>query len=208
MNWVDYVIIIAWSVSLFLGWRIGLYGAVFTAGGLAVGVVAASKMASRLAQTMLDMGILGFSAESNSTIAIGVAYGGIILVSLLTSQVLRAVIRGLMKMVFLGWVDRVGGLALGAFMGTLISIAVIGGLARAAGELIPDRLSSGLNGDEVSSVQARIYSDLSGSDLTSVLLDIGEIIPRSGFGLIPKDLRSNLEDIDTPLQEESPDTGG
>ena len=204
MNWVDFVIIIAWSVSLFLGWRIGLYGAVFTAGGLALGVVAASKLANGLAETILDMGILGLSAESNNTVAIGVAYGGIILISLLTSQVLRTVIRGLMKMVFLGWVDRCGGLALGLFMGTLISIAVVGGLARAAGELIPNGLGSGVKIDGMSSVQARIYSDLAGSNLTPLLIDIEEIIPGSAFGLIPEDLRSDLEAVDTSLEEESP----
>lgn len=193
MNWVDYLIIISWSVSLFLGWRIGLYGAVFTAGGLALGVVAATTLADKVAEIVIEIGILGLSTDPSSTVAIGVAYGGIILLSLLTSQILRMVIRGLMKMVFLGWVDRVGGLALGLFMGTLMSIAVVGGLARVAGELTPEGLRDILQIDELSPVQGRLHSDLAESNLTPVLLDIQEMVPGSAFSLIPEDLKDDLE---------------
>jgi uncharacterized membrane protein required for colicin V production len=193
LNWVDYLIIISWSVSLFLGWRIGLYGAVFTAGGLALGVVAASTLADKVAEIVIEIGILDLSTDPSSTVAIGVVYCGIILAALLTSQILRMVIRGLMKMVLLGWVDRVGGLALGLFIGTLMSIAVVGGLARVAGELTPEGLRGVLQIDEISSAQGRLYSDLAESTLTPVLLDIQEMVPGSAFGLIPEDLEHDLE---------------
>ncbi len=64
MNWLDVIIIALWGIGFFVGWRMGLLGAIFTTGGLVVGVLLAARLSDNVSELLTD----SVSSDSLATI--------------------------------------------------------------------------------------------------------------------------------------------
>jgi membrane protein required for colicin V production len=121
MNWLDIVILIALVVPAFLGLRQGIIKAAMSLAGVIVGAVLASNFSEELG------GVLTFI--SNPDVASIAGYVIILVVVMAIAAVLAKVIKFTVKMVMLGWVDRLGGAVFGflvgaIFMGALLAVIV------------------------------------------------------------------------------------
>ena len=67
VNWLDILITVAWIMGLFLGWRMGLFGAIFAAGGAVVGVFLAARFSDDIADLLTN-------SVSSDTLATVIAY--------------------------------------------------------------------------------------------------------------------------------------
>jgi len=206
MNWLDFVIIATWAVGFFVGWRIGLFGTIFTTGGLIVGVLLAARFSDDVSELVTD----SVSSDSLATVA---AYGIILLAVFVASQVLRATVKGILKLVFLGWVDTVGGLALGLIMGVVLSGSLITVLARYSSDLPVEALieqtpgggfiAMGLDVADIarSGIQEKLNTALMESNLVPVFLNIRSAVPGDAMGFVPDDFKVALDVLEMEIDK-------
>jgi membrane protein required for colicin V production len=114
VNGLDLFITVVLVVAAFFGWRRGIIGTVLTLIGLVVGVVVAGQTYDGLSNV--------FDGFIDSPTWAKVAAFAIIAASMVLSRLLKKVLTLLM----LGWVDNVAGMVLGLFMSSLGLTAVIG----------------------------------------------------------------------------------
>lgn len=208
MNWLDIVIIALWGIGFFVGWRMGLLGTIFTTGGLIVGVLLAGRLSDNISELITD-------SVSSDTLATIIAYGIILFAVFIAAQVLRTVVKGVLKMVFLGWVDTVGSLALGLVMGVVLSGALITVLARyssdlplelldlAPGEVISDQPIEFLI--ERVGIQEKLNTAMVESTLIPIFLDIRSAIPGHALGFVPDDFKVALDVLETQIDSQQVD---
>lgn len=208
MNWLDIVIIVLWAIGFFTGMRLGLYGAIFNTGGLIVGVLLAGRFSDDVAEILTD-------SISSDTLLTVVSYGIIILAVFIGAQFLKSVVRGMMKMVFLGWVDSLGGLVLGMVAGVILSGALITAMARYSNDLSEPLMSLmevesdnalvDMIRDKVielsrDNLQDKMNNALVGSTLVPVFLDIRDAVPGNALGMVPDDLSRALDILQAQIE--------
>ena len=202
MNWLDIVIIATWVIGFIVGWRMGLIGAIFTTSGLIVGVLVAARFSDNVSELITD-------SVSSDSLATVVAYGIILFAVFVAAQVLRAIVKGILKLVFLGWVDTVGSLALGLVIGVVLSGALITVLARYSSDLPLDLLELA-PGDivgnlpveyliERAGIQKKLNTALVESTLVPVFLDIRDAVPGHALGFVPDDFKVALDVLEAEI---------
>ncbi len=116
MNWLDIFLLAFLAVVTFIGlWR-GVIAIAFPLIGLIIGVVLAGQLCDTVG---------GWLPISNPDHARWAAYTIIIVVVLILAFVLARILRGFIRLVFLGWVDRLGGAILGLALGALVCAALL-----------------------------------------------------------------------------------
>jgi membrane protein required for colicin V production len=107
MNWLDIVIIIALLVVVFGGLKNGLIKGVVILAGLIVGIVLAGQYYKPFAE------ILPFGQEGWVDIA---AFVIILLAVMVVAMIAARLLRGVLKVIMLGWLDQLGGAVFGLIM--------------------------------------------------------------------------------------------
>lgn len=118
MSWLDIVVLLMLLIPMFIGWRRGLIGALVPLAGLVVAIVMAGRFYGSVAGWLSHW--LDSSAQAN---LLGFA---IIFVAVLAAAMVAAsVARRFLSLLFLGWVDKVGGLVFGLLAGAVIAGAML-----------------------------------------------------------------------------------
>lgn len=125
MNWLDITIIVIVVVATFMGWRMGVLRAAATLVGLVGGVYLSSVYHQQAADVLGQF----ITNEQFATIA---GYAVVFLLVMAAAFAIGGVIRRLLHLIFLGWVDGVAG----AGVGFIVSVGVLMAL------LVPLRNSS------------------------------------------------------------------
>jgi len=122
MNWMDVVIIAVLGISIILGMKRGLIKSLVPLVGVTLGVIFAGMFHHSLA------GALGFI--QNESLAGIIAFALILIAVCVLTIILGKMLRGMIQMVFLGWVDRLAGGAFGFVVGWIICSVIVVLLAR------------------------------------------------------------------------------
>ncbi len=201
MNWLDIVITVTWISGLFLGWRMGLFGAIFAAGGAVVGVFLAARFSDNIADLLTD-------SVSSDTLATVIAYVVILAVVFTAAQILRTILIEGLKRVAMGWVDPVGGMVLGLTAGFLLSGAIVTVMARYSTDL-----PNGLSENEAtmillerSDLQQNMRNTLVDSSLVPVYLDAKDSLPGYALSPIPEDFWWALNILEMEIDVAETDT--
>jgi len=112
MNWLDIVLLVALVIPTFIGLKQGLIKAVLSLVGLIVAVVLASNFYESLA------GLLGFLP--NQDVANIVAFVLILVGVMIVASLLARLLKFMISIVMLGWVNHLGGAVFGFLMGTVL----------------------------------------------------------------------------------------
>ncbi len=199
MNWLDIVMLIMIGASSFIGWRVGITSAVFTVVGLILGVYLAIQFSGDIAEILTD-------TISSKTLATVISYGLIFAVVVIVSRILGGMIRKILRTLFLGWVDGLGGLALGLVGGAIIAGALMLGLARYAYNF--ELPSKGITGQAISQlerieVKDNVQNALTNSTLVPIFLDLRDALPGNATVFIPKDFTVALDILDNAVENKS-----
>jgi membrane protein required for colicin V production len=116
MNWVDILVIVLVLGLGFLGWRNGLIRWAFTLIGGVIGVVLAGRLYTTFAP-MVPMDNEGFRQA--------IAFGAIFLAVMVAAWIGARLLKTVMSVLMIGWVDHAAGAALGLLAGALAATAVI-----------------------------------------------------------------------------------
>ena len=118
MNWLDILILVIVSFLSFLGWRTGLVRAAVALGGLAAGIYIAGQFFDELGPQLKSF----IDNENGARVA---AFLILFLMVMAGAVVAGKIVRQVLTLLLLGWVDKMGGLGLGA----LVGLALCTGLA-------------------------------------------------------------------------------
>ena len=194
MNWLDIIILIIVGFGVLMGWRVGLFGAIFNTAGAILGVLLAARLSDNVANLLTD-------SVSSDTLATVIAYVLILIAVFVAAQIARGIVKRILRLVFLGWVDDLGGLALGLADGVIIAGALITVLARYSADLP----AGGVAGTVVESLRVRggIDDALTGSELVGVFLDIRDAVPAHALGFVPDEFKVALDLLEERIEAEA-----
>jgi membrane protein required for colicin V production len=115
MSWVDIVIIVGAVTGAILGYKQGLVLSIFSFLGLVVGVAIAGAASDPLAHRLSSSGALWPYVLS---------FAIILIIVMIIFNILGHLVKGLIKLVMLGWLDSLGGALLGLSVGGLVVAAI------------------------------------------------------------------------------------
>lgn len=124
MHWLDIVIIVGSGILGFIGYRMGMLKLLALVVGVALGIVMGSRFNGEVAD------ILSRWIDSEGTARI-LAYAVILVLAIFVASIIAGLLRRMLKVLLLGWVDRLVGLALGV----LAAFAIFSALLSFAQEL-------------------------------------------------------------------------
>jgi len=117
MNWLDIVILVPIAINAFVGFGKGLIKMVLSLVGVVLGVFLAGQFYDTVGSW------LGFFGNEDISNALGfILILGVVMV---VAELLGTVIKKMVSIVLLDWVDRLGGAALGAFIGVIFVSAAL-----------------------------------------------------------------------------------
>ena len=115
MNWFDIVLIVVLALATFLGLRRGLISTVLPLVGLIIGIVLAGHY----------HGTVGEWLPGDSVYAGWGGYAIILVAVLIAAVILATILRRFIRLILLGWIDRLGGAILGLAFGSLLCAAAL-----------------------------------------------------------------------------------
>ncbi len=118
MSWLDIVLVVVLAVGAFLGLRIGIIKAVLSLAGVIVGVVLAGQCYVALAD------VLPFFSETSDVAKI-VSFAIILIVVMVIAAVAARFLKWTASAMMLGWVNHLGGAALGLVLGAIFCGALL-----------------------------------------------------------------------------------
>lgn len=117
MNWLDIVILVIVAGGAFSGLRRGLIKSVLSLAGIIIGVVLAGQLYTQVA------GMLTFISQEK--IADAVAFIIILGVVMIIASVIASMLKWVVSLVMLGWVNRLGGAVFGGLLAAISIGAVL-----------------------------------------------------------------------------------
>ena len=215
MNVFDWVLVAVFVVGALLGLKWGLVQSVLNLVGVYVAMLVGAQFADGLVERFTD-------DIENESITTAIGYVVIFLAVFIIAQIAGKAIRAMLKMVFLGWVDRLGGVVVGALLGAILLTGVVTAMARVAYpqdeiilseiEVIVDAAVAS-DGDPDAATE-RLYKELAerygrdtikewlaDSSLVPTVLDVRSKLPANVLGLIPGEFASALDTLEADLAD-------
>jgi membrane protein required for colicin V production len=118
MNWLDALIIIVILIPMVLGFRKGLISSVLPLIGIVIGIVLAGRYYGSIAGWLSNW----LQSEAQTKI---VGFAIIFILVVMAAIFIASVLRRFLSLLFLGWVDKLGGLAFGLVMGSVVAGALL-----------------------------------------------------------------------------------
>jgi len=197
VNWIDLVIIGISITSIFIGWRVGLLGTIFTTAGLFLGILFAGRFSDDIAALITD-------SVSNDTLATVISYAVIIIGAFIISQIVKSTTKRMLNMLLLGWVDSAGGIFLGFLASMIICGALLITLTRLSTDVVSstsgDSLETMLINSQRSAVQSSIHDSLVESSLVPTYVDIALMLPENALDIIPEEFRLVMASLDEDIK--------
>ncbi|MEK7777761.1 MAG: CvpA family protein [Chloroflexota bacterium] len=192
MNWLDIVIAGVALVGLFIGWKMGLLGAIFNTIGVVVGIFIAGHFSGQIAAWIAEQG-------TSDAIATVLAYVAIVVGMFVAAQVAKGIAKKMLSLVFLGWVDSLGSILVGLVFGLALAGAVILAVARFGSDLPTEGAVGTVV--EMTGLRGSIQGALVKSTLVPVFIEVTNGIPANALGFVPGDFRIALDDIERRINE-------
>ena len=198
MNFFDWILIILFGLGALWGFRSGLITGALTVASLYV----ASLVSSQFSENVVSL--ISQNVESES-IATALAYVVIYVGIFIAGRILAKIIKTMLSIVLLGWLDKLGGIGLGLLAGLLLIGAVVG-----AGAIFAYPLEEKeYDGDMLEQFALNFVADgsrkfvggtLEESEVTNVVVDIYNTIRGGALGMLPGDFSYAFEVLDERIK--------
>ena len=137
MSWLDILIIVIIAVPMALGMGIGLIRIACSLAAIAVGTLLATVFWRQAAD------IVGVFIPDDNLAAL-TGYLLILVVVIAAGWAAAVFVKGVLSVLMMGWLDKVGGIAFGALVGCIIAAAVIWSLESFSGETVQEAMDTSL----------------------------------------------------------------
>jgi uncharacterized membrane protein required for colicin V production len=152
----------------------------------------------------------------NESVATAIGYVVIFLGVFIIAQIVGKIIRAMLTIIFLGWVDKLGGVLVGLLLGAILVTGVVTAMARVAypqDEAILVEIEDLVTGD-IEAAKERLYQELAerygrdtlkgwlaDSSLVPRVLDTRAKLPANVLGLIPGEFATALDTLEADLAD-------
>lgn len=209
MSIFDWVLVALFIAGALFGLKWGLVQSVLNLIAVYVAMLVGAQFADGLVGRFTDN-------IDNESIATAIGYVVIFLAVFIIAQIVGKAIRAVLKIVFLGWVDRLGGVLVGALLGAILVIGVVTAMARVAYpqdevSLAQIAIVAASQGD-VESAKDQLYRKLAedfgrdtmrdwlaDSSVVPGVLNVTNVVPANVLGLIPGEFASALDTLEADL---------
>lgn len=190
MNWFDWVLVATVIAGGLLGIRIGFIRAAFTALGVMAGVLMVGQVTDNVADWLANY-------TSNEALTTVLGYALTISVSVALAAVAAVVVRKLVYALFLGWADRLAGLAVGLVASVAISAVAIVSLTDLAGsfEVPSERLQGTVVAVQANQAKEKLAEALGRSALVPTFVGLADSFTTSDLAFVPSDLGAAVNDL-------------
>ena len=198
MNWLDFVLVAIPILGALVGMWIGLIRAAFAGIGILMGVLLAAQLSN-------NVGTWFAGYLPSDTLVTVIAYAIIIMVALVVATIAAIVVRKVVSLLLLGFVDRLGGLAMGLISGVAISGAAIIGMTQLTyNSGIPEQGLAAvfleIKAPQVVEAKQKLEDALTGSALVSAFIGVTDALPGNALGFVPSDFRVALDILEQKIE--------
>lgn len=214
MSILDWVLIAVFIVGALLGLKWGLVQSVLNFVAVYVAMLVGAQFADGLVERFTD-------DIENESVTTAIGYVVIFLGVFIIAQIVGKIIRAMLTMVFLGWVDKLGGVLVGLLLGAILVTGVVTAMARVAypqDEVIlaeiEDIAADSLLSGNVEAAKERLYQELAerygrdrikgwlaDSTMVPKVLDARDQLPADVLGLIPGEFATALDTLAADLAD-------
>ncbi len=118
MNWLDIVIILMLLIPMFIGFQRGLTGIIIPLVGILIGVILAGQFYISVANWLSNW---LQSPEQAKIVGFIIIFALVMIAALIAASIARK----FLSLLFLGWVDKIGGLVFGLVLGGMFAGALL-----------------------------------------------------------------------------------
>lgn len=204
MNFLDWILIALFVIGALWGYRKGLVDAALLAASIYVALLLSGQFAGRV------LGLIWDDVESEA-LNTAIGYVIIFVAVFIAGRILSKIIKGSLKAVYAGWVDKLGGVVVGLIVGLLLSGGLMAVMARYTYVVDRDGAGVGDEGDPNFIEQMRDSAEqfvndsaresldrwLVESEVTGVLLDVRNVLPGNALGIAPEDFNTALDILES-----------
>ncbi len=208
MNIFDWVLVAVFVVGALMGLKWGLVQSVLNFVAVYVAMLVGAQFADSLVARVTDN-------VENESVATAIGYVVIFLGVFIIAQIVGKIIRAMLTIIFLGWVDKLGGVLVGLLLGAILVTGVVTAMARVAypqdeAILVEIDLLSG----DLDAAKERLYQELAerygrdtlkgwlaDSSLVPRVLDTRSKLPANVLGLIPGEFATALNTLEADLAD-------
>jgi len=185
MNAFDWILVAIWVVLLLWGIKTGFVKALFVAVAIFIAFVITGRIAPQISAIVT-------TSELSEAIGDSVIYWVTFAVALLAANFVLSKIHGIINALTLGVVgpiDKLAGMAMGAVLGLLFTIAfVMTSASYAIGAVaLPDDRFAG---------QEKMAEQLANSTIVPFYVTVWKVLPADSFGLIPAEYSVAMDQLD------------
>ena len=193
MNWLDLALMVSMATGALMGTWVGFIRGAFAVAGLLLGIVLVSNFRETAVGLLVDY-------VPNETLTAALGYAVTIGIAVAAMVIGAAIVRTIAYRLFLGWVDRLAGLAVGLTGAAVISAtAVIGIAGLDYGNDFPGEGTVGTIFEKMPhAVEAKdaLLDSLRDSTLVSVLVGATGSLPEAALDRVPQDFLAAIDYLD------------
>ena len=209
MNIFDWVLVAVFVVGALLGLKWGLVQSILNFIAVYVAMLVGAQIADGLVARVTD-------DVQNESVATAIGYVVIFLSVFIIAQIVGRIIRPMLTIIFLGWVDKLGGVVVGILLGGILVIGAVTAMARVAypqDEAILVEIEDLASGN-LEAAKERLYQELAerygrdtlkewlaDSSLVPGVLDTRSKLPASVLGLVPGEFATALNTLEADLAD-------
>lgn len=209
MNLFDWVLIAVFVVGALLGLKWGLVQSILNFIAVYVAMLVSAQIADGLVARVTDN-------VQNESIATAIGYVVIFLSVFIIAQIVGKIIRPMLTIIFLGWVDKLGGVVVGVLLGGILVIGAVTAMARVAypqDETILVEIEN-LGSGDLEAAKERLYQELAerygrdtlkewlaGSSLVPGVVGTRSKLPANVLGLVPGEFATALDTLEADLAD-------
>ena len=190
MNWLDLALVVSMATGALMGMWVGFIRGAFAVAGVILGLALVSNFRGTATALFAD-----YVPSDTLTAALG--YAVTIGIGVAAAVIGASIVRTIVYKLFLGWVDRLAGLAVGLTAAAVISaIAVISTAGLDFGYNFPGQRMVGTILEKMPhAVEANdtLLDSLSHSALVSALVDATRSLPEEALDRAPQDFLAAIE---------------
>ncbi len=198
MNVLDWVLIVLFGLVALWGFRSGLITGALTVASLIVAFIVSSQFSENVVALI-------FQDIESEAIATALAWVAIFVGIFLAGRILAKIIKTMLSIILLGWLDKLGGIGFGLLAGLLIIGAIIGVGSRFAypieeKEYDGDALEKFAKSFLAEGLSGIVSGQLEGSEVTNVVVDIYRSLPAGSLGMLPGDFGTAYDVLDERIK--------
>ncbi len=190
MTVFDWVLILIFALATLWGLKNGFIDSLLTVIGTYVALLLSGQFAARIVNFFTD-------DIKSQALATAIGYVVIFIAVFIAARIIGKILRTGTKMLLLGWVDKLGGLAFGVVAGALL----VGGTVSVAARFVYDPTTLTPIPAQERQFRDRLHGWMIEGIISEMTVNIRDAVPADVLGIMPSDFAKSLDALKTDIHQ-------